>query len=162
MEPTSVSADENVSEVVLEAPKLAVPVGTTAGDQLAPVSKSELPGAKTHVAFWPYAPVTLRPRIAPTNTRRMLLRGIAIRSRRAICAQKVSHGDVRKRSTTSAPVSLTDTGRRGQIRKWAVAYRETDSTGNGNSCIGGEVVTIPLHRVQNATQPMGRQPLCTP
>ena len=41
----SVSADENVSDVVFEAPKLAVPVGTIAGDQWTRV-KSELPGAE--------------------------------------------------------------------------------------------------------------------
>jgi hypothetical protein len=51
MEPMIVSADENVSEVVFEAPKVAVPVGTVAGDQLAAVLKSELPGNKSHVAF---------------------------------------------------------------------------------------------------------------
>jgi hypothetical protein len=51
MEPITVSGNENVREVLFEAPKLAVPVGTVAGDQLAAVSKSKLPGDKSHVAF---------------------------------------------------------------------------------------------------------------
>ena len=51
IEPMIVSGKENVREVVFDAPKLAVPVGTAAGDQLAAVSKSELPGDKSHVAF---------------------------------------------------------------------------------------------------------------
>ena len=71
-----VSGNENVRAVVFEAPKLAVPVGTVAGDQLAAVSKSELPGEKSQVAFWPYAPVALRPRAAPTRSFRILLRAL--------------------------------------------------------------------------------------
>jgi hypothetical protein len=72
-----VSAAENVREVVFEAPKLAVLVGTVAGDQLAAVSKSELAGDESHVAFWPYAAVALRARAAPTNIFRMVPSALA-------------------------------------------------------------------------------------
>ena len=41
----------NAIEVVFDAPKIAVLVGTTAGFQLAAVLKSELPGVVDHVAF---------------------------------------------------------------------------------------------------------------
>ena len=41
----------NVIEVVFDAPKNAVPVGTVGGVQLAAVLKSELPGVVDHVAF---------------------------------------------------------------------------------------------------------------
>ena len=40
----------NAIEVVFDAPKNAVPVGTVAGVQLAAVLKFELPGAVDHVA----------------------------------------------------------------------------------------------------------------
>ena len=40
----------NAIEVVVDAPKNAVPVGTVAGVQLAAVLKFELPGAVDHVA----------------------------------------------------------------------------------------------------------------
>ena len=42
----------NDIEVVFDAPKNAVPVGTVAGVQLAAVLKSELPGAVDQVASW--------------------------------------------------------------------------------------------------------------
>jgi hypothetical protein len=51
MEPTITSTAENVSEVVFEASKMAVPVGTVAGDQFTAVSKSELLGNKSQVEF---------------------------------------------------------------------------------------------------------------
>jgi hypothetical protein len=40
----------NAIEVIFDAPKNAVPVGTVAGVQLAAVLKFELPGAVDHVA----------------------------------------------------------------------------------------------------------------
>jgi hypothetical protein len=42
---------ENVMVVVFDAPNVAVPVGTVAGDQLAAVSKSPDPGLWSQVAF---------------------------------------------------------------------------------------------------------------
>ena len=38
--------------VVFDAPNMAVPVGTAAGDQLAAVSKSFEPGVRSQVASW--------------------------------------------------------------------------------------------------------------
>ncbi len=43
---------ENVSVVLLDAPKIAVPVGTVAGAQLVAVFQSELPGTESQVASW--------------------------------------------------------------------------------------------------------------
>jgi hypothetical protein len=51
MEPIVVMGAEKASEVTFEVLKVAVPVGTTAGDQLAAASKSEVPGVDDHVAF---------------------------------------------------------------------------------------------------------------
>jgi hypothetical protein len=47
----------NVIEVVCDSPKMAVPVGTVAGDQLAAVFQTSVPGLSNHVAFWACASV---------------------------------------------------------------------------------------------------------
>jgi hypothetical protein len=47
-----VVAAEKVSDVVLDAPKLAVLVGTVLGVQLVAVFQSPEPGLVPHVAFW--------------------------------------------------------------------------------------------------------------
>jgi hypothetical protein len=51
--PTVVDAAENVIAVVFEEPKVAVPVGTVAGNQLVAVFQSPDPGAVSQVASWP-------------------------------------------------------------------------------------------------------------
>jgi hypothetical protein len=47
----------NKIDVVFDAPKIAVPVGTTAGTQLEAVFQLLLPGEADHIASWACAPV---------------------------------------------------------------------------------------------------------
>jgi hypothetical protein len=147
MEPITVSGNENVREVLFEAPKLAVPVGTVAGDQLAAVSKSELPGDKSHVAFCPYAAVAQRPRAAPTRTFRMLLPALTSAVELRLLGRRDRMELLKKRSMTRARTRRNTTSTRDS----------TESTGKGPDpatagiLLHDQLVAIFADSVRNAT-----------